>query len=259
MTHLPMTTEEDDAHDPVADLRRSGRACRVVLAEDLPEHAEAIVGLLRRLRPSWHVCAIARNADQLMQAVDDHAPDLLLLDVHLIGGKSIDALQGLPYAVPIVFVSGDPSFAIDAYEHAAVDYLLKPVRASRLQRALNRFEAMGRPAAPRPPAEAAWFTARKGDATVVVHHDEVVYLQAQAKFTRAVLRDGEVLLRRGLGQVEQQLPPSRFVRIHRGTLINIEHAGTLVRDDIGRLKLQMRGRTEWLHVSKAFERHFKSP
>jgi DNA-binding LytR/AlgR family response regulator len=259
MTHLPMTPDEDDDHDAAADLRRSGRACRVVLAEDLQEHADSIVALLRRLRPSWHVCAIARNADQLMQAVDNHAPDLLLLDVHLIGGKSIDALQGLPYAVPIVFVSGDPSFAIDAYEHAALDYLLKPVRASRLQRALNRFDAMDRRAAPQPPAEAGWFTARRGDATVVVHHDEVVYLQAQAKFTRVVLRDGEVLLKRGLGQVEQQLPPARFVRIHRGTLVNIDHAGTLVRDDIGRLKLQMRGRTEWLHVSKAFERHFKNP
>lgn len=259
MTHLPMTTEEDDVHDAAADLRGSGRARRVVLAEDLPEHAESIVGLLRLLRPQWRVCAIARNADQLMQAVDDHAPDLLLLDVHLIGSRSIDALRGLPYAMPMIFVSGDPSFAIDAYEHAAVDYLLKPVRASRLQRALSRFEAQERQAAPPPPAEAGWFTARKGDTTVVVHHAEVVYLQAQAKFTRAVLRDGEVLIKRGLGQVEQQLPPSRFVRIHRGTLINIDHAGTLVRDDIGRLKLQMRGRTEWLHVSKAFERHFKSP
>lgn len=255
---LPMTTEEDDAHDAAA-VGGGGRARRVVLAEDLPEHVASIVDLLHRLRPHWSVCAVVRNADQLMQAVDDHAPDLLVLDVHLIGGTSIDALQRLPYPVPIVFVSGDPSFAIDAYEHAAVDYLLKPVRASRLQRALNRVDALDARSAAAPPAATDWFTARKGDATVVVHHAEVIYLQSQAKFTRVVLRDGEVLLKRGLGIVEQQLPAARFVRIHRGTVVNIDHAGTLMRDDIGRLKLQMRGRTEWLHVSKAFERHFKSP
>lgn len=86
-----------------------------------------------------------------------------------------------------------------------------------------------------------------------------MFTGSQAKFTRVVLRDGDALIKRGLGQVEQQLPSSRFIRVHRGTIVNIDHAGTLVRDDIGRLKLQMRGRTEWLHVSKAFERHFKSP
>jgi len=256
-----MTTEEDDTHDAASDPRGIGRARRVVLAEDLPDHAETIVHLLRRLRPHWQVSAVARSAEQLMQAVDDHAPDLLVLDVHLIGSKSIDALSALPYSVPIVFVSGDPGFAIDAFEHAAVDYLLKPVRASRLQRALNRVDALDRLSNPSAlaPQAAGWFTARKADATVVVRHDDVVYLQAQAKFTRVVLRDGDALIKRGLGQVEQQLPSSRFIRVHRGTIVNIDHAGTLVRDDIGRLKLQMRGRTEWLHVSKAFERHFKSP
>lgn len=254
-----MTTEEDDAHDAATTVGRGGRDRRVVLAEDQPEQVASIVDLLRRLRPRWCVCAVVRDAGQLMQAVDDHVPDLLVLDVHLIGGLSIDAIQRLPYPVPIIFVSGDPSFAIDAYEHAAVDYLLKPVRASRLQRALNRVDAIDVGSAAPPQAAAGWFTARKGNASVIVQHAEVIYLQSQAKFTRVVLRDGEVLLKRGLGLVEQQLPTARFVRIHRGTVVNMDHAGTLTRDDIGRLKLQMRGRAEWLHVSKAFERHFKSP
>lgn len=253
-----MTTEEDDVHDTVAAPARSGDVRRVLVAEDLPEHAASVVDLLQRLRPHWSVCAVVRNVQQLLQAVDDHAPDVMVLDVHLIGGKSVDALQGLPYHLPIVFVSGDPSFAIDAYEHAAVDYLLKPVRASRLQRALTRVEAMLRGSTASTDAVNGWFTARRGDATIVVHHAEVIYLQSQAKFTRVVLSTGEAILKRGLGLVEQDLPPSRFVRIHRSTVVNIEHAGTLVRDDIGRMKLQMRGRTEWLHVSKAFERHFKN-
>ena len=69
--------------------------------------------------------------------------------------------------------------------------------------------------------------------------------------------EGEVMLRRGLGAIERQLDRDKFVRIHRSTIINIAHAGTLMRDDLGRLKLRLRGRTEWLFVSKPFERTFK--
>lgn len=250
-----MTTENYD--DTTSDSPSpSSRSRRIVIAEDHAEQVEALCALLAKLRPAWQVCAAVGTPAELLLAIEEHVPELLLLDVHLVDGTSLDALLRLPYRIPIVFISGDPAFAIDAYEHAAVDYLLKPIRPARLERALSRVDELDAPLS-RAAEVTRWFTARRGETSTIVHVDDVIYLQAQTKYTRVVMRDGEVLLRRGLGIVEKQLDPENFVRIHRSTVVNIAHAGTLQRDDLGRLKLQMRGRSEWLFVSKPFERVFK--
>lgn len=248
-------SEEDTSHDVAPG---PSRPRRVVIAEDHPAHLEALRKTLLKLRPTWEVCATANNATALLQAIDDHVPELLLLDVHLIKGTSFDALKRLPYPLPIVFISGDPTFAVDAYEFAAVDYVLKPVRPGMLERALSRVDARDHHPQQHSGEGATWFTARSGSGnSTVVHLDEVLFFQAQLKHTRVAMRDGDVILRRGLGMIERQLDREKFVRIHRSTVINIAYAGTLMRDDLGRLKLQLRGRSEWLFVSKPFERAFK--
>lgn len=240
--------------------RDAGPRRRVVIAEDQPEQARWLAESIARLRPDWEICATVSRVDSLLEAVEEAVPDLLVLDVHLGDGSCMDVVQMLPYPIPIVFTSGDPNLAIDAFEHAAVDYVLKPVRMPRLAKALARVDAVeSRTAGHTAGAGApAWITARKGQATVIVRLADVLYMQSQAKYTRVVLRDGEALLKRGLGMVEQQLDPTRFRRIHRSTVINIDHAATLVRDDLGRMKLQMHGRPDWLFISKPFEGIFKS-
>lgn len=254
---LDAVTPPEEADAPLPRSAQSVR--RVVVAEDHPDQAAWLIASIKRLRPKWEVRAVVSHVGALLAAFDEHVPEVLFLDVHLADGNIMDALNTLPYPVPIVVTSGDPAFALDAYEHAAVDYLLKPVRPSRLARALARVDNADAVAAPsKGHPTHGWITARKGDSTVIVQLCDVLYLQSQAKYTRLVMRDGEALLRRGLGLVERQLDPRRFHRVHRGTVINIDHAATLVRDDLGRMKLQMRGRTEWLYVSKPFEGLFRS-
>ena len=239
--------------------RDSASRRRVVIAEDQPDQARWLADSIAKLRPEWDICATVSRVDALMEVVDESVPDLLILDVHLGDRSCMDVVQQLPYPIPIVFTSGDPNLAIDAFEHAAVDYVLKPLRMPRLAKALARVDAVEtRTGANMDPGAPAWITARKGQATVIVRLADVLYMQSQAKYTRVVLRDGEALLKRGLGMVEQQLDPARFRRIHRSTVINIDHAATLVRDDLGRMKLQMHGRPDWLFISKPFESIFKS-
>lgn len=250
-------TAVDDVVVPVAQAGPSVR--RVLVVEDQPDQAEWLISAIRRLRPQWQIDGPVPRADALLNAIDEQLPQALFLDVHLADGTIMEALKSLPYPVPIVFTSGDPSFALEAYEHAALDYLLKPVRASRLARALARIEAAsGGTAAQRQGGEPGWIMARRGDGAVIIRLADILYLQAQAKFTRIVTHDGDAMLRRGLGLVERQLDARHFHRIHRGTVINIDHAGSLIRDDLGRMKLQMRGRSEWLYISKPFEGLFKS-
>ena len=232
-----LSAAPDDVVTGPRPSRDSASRRRVVIAEDQPDQARWLADSVARLRPDWEICATVSRVDALLEAVDESVPDLLILDVHLGDGSCMDVVQQLPYPMPIVFTSGDPSLAIDAFEHAAVDYVLKPLRMPRLAKALSRVDTVeARPAAGADAGAPAWITAR----------------------TRVVMRDGEALLKRGLGMVEQQLDPARFRRIHRSTVINIDHAATLVRDDLGRMKLQMHGRPDWLFISKPFEGIFKS-
>lgn len=254
-----LSAAPDDVVTGPRPSRDSASRRRVVIAEDQPDQARWLADSVARLRPDWEICATVSRVDALLEAVDESVPDLLILDVHLGDGSCMDVVQQLPYPLPIVFTSGDPNLAIDAFEHAAVDYVLKPLRMPRLAKALARVDTVeARPAAGTDAGAPAWITARKGQATVIVRLADVLYMQSQAKYTRVVMRDGEALLKRGLGMVEQQLDPARFRRIHRSTVINIDHAATLVRDDLGRMKLQMHGRPDWLFISKPFEGIFKS-
>lgn len=239
--------------------RGPGASLRVVIAEDHPEHRQWLLEALSRLRPAWEVCAAVSTVAGLKEAVDEHVPSLLLLDVHLDGGLSLEVIDQLPYPVPIIFTSGDPKFAIEAFEHAALDYVLKPLRASRLERALARADAAAAQRQQQAGGEDSppWLLAKRGEATAIIMLSDVIFLQSQAKYTRVITRGGESLIKRGLGIIEQQLDPRQFKRIHRSTIINVRHAGALVRDDLGRLKLQMNGRGEWLYVSKPFEKVFK--
>jgi DNA-binding LytR/AlgR family response regulator len=174
--------------------RDSASRRRVVIAEDQPDQARWLADSIAKLRPEWDICATVSRVDALMEVVDESVPDLLILDVHLGDRSCMDVVQQLPYPIPIVFTSGDPNLAIDAFEHAAVDYVLKPLRMPRLAKALARVDAVEtRTGASIDPGAPAWITARKGQATVIVRLADVLYMQSQAKYTRVVLRDGEAL------------------------------------------------------------------
>lgn len=239
-----------------------GRAWTVVIAEDLAEHAEHLVDCLKRLRPAWTVAAVVSEVGAVLEAIDQHVPNLLLLDVHLEGGKSFEIIDRIPYPLPVIFTTGDPAHAASAYDCAAVDYVLKPVRPARLERALIRAEAAAQrsaPAAASAPdaASAGWLVAMRGAGQAIIHYRDVLYLQARGKLTLVATAEGDAFIKRGLGVVEMNLRHPRFKRIHRGTIVNIDHAQKVMRDDLGRMRLSVRRRDEWLDVSQAYEHLFR--
>lgn len=255
---LLLTTDGDS----VAPRDRAS-AWTVVIAEDLAEHAEHLVDCLKRLRPAWTVAAVVTDVNAVLEAIDQHVPNLLMLDVHLEGGKSFAIIDRIPYPLPIIFTTGDPAHAASAYDCAAVDYVLKPVRPARLERALIRAEAAAqRPSAPGAAgvpdgASAGWLVAMRGAGQVIIHYRDVLYLQARGKLTLVATAEGDAFIKRGLGVVEMNLRHPRFKRIHRGTIVNIDHAQKVMRDDLGRMRLSVRRREEWLDVSQAYEHLFR--
>lgn len=252
---------------------------RVLVAEDDAAQLKAMLDWLAMLRPSWKVVATASDEQQALQRIDEHAPDLLIIDIHLGGGASRGWIRSLPATVPIIFVTGDPNFALDAFDLQAVDYILKPVSPRRLRLALDRAAADPRCRALAVPVATAaataagalpglasdgsgegpiqWLTVSKGQEVLLVSADEIIYLQADLKYTRVVSLRGEGLVRLGISELCQRLASPSLVRIHRSVVVNLQHVGSVRRNDLGQLDVHLRGRPEVLRVSKTFQQVFR--
>ncbi len=239
-------------------------AVSVLLMDDDPYQLAHLAVLIEQLRPDWRVAAQLSGVGDLAQVLDTVQPDLCVFDVLFPGTTSLLAVRELGDICPVIFVTGDPLFAAEAFECDAADYVVKPVRAERFDQALRKAELLLAAKSVRPKKETganstAFSSIRflRGQELVWSALKEVRYFQAQRKYTRVVLKDQEGLLRLGLTTVQQHLKPNEFLRIHRGFVVNMNHIESARRDDFGRLVVRMAGRDERLIVSKPYERFFR--
>ncbi|MBC7685909.1 MAG: response regulator transcription factor, partial [Bdellovibrionales bacterium] len=182
----------------------------------------------------------------------------------------------------IVFVTAHDQYAVDAFEHCAVDYLLKPVSAERLAKTVGKLKAAlaeKAPAAPNdalrallqqlgavgvvvpPPVPAApplqWIRAAHGEQTRLIDIDEVVYFQSNDKYTSVFLHDEECLIRTPLSKLREQLDEARFWQIHRSVIVAAKHVAGTHTDFRGRLVVKLKGRSEQLTVSRNYADLFR--
>jgi two-component system LytT family response regulator len=177
------------------------------------------------------VVAECANGFDAVRAVTEHKPDVLLLDVQMPKLDGFEVLELVGREVPVIFVTAYDEFAIRAFDVHAVDYLLKPFTRERLEAAMTRVrERQGSPppiaaivATARPPgAPLERLVIRDGPQVHVVAVGKIDYVEAQDDYV-AVHTGGKALLKeQTLGDLERQLDPRRFVRIHRSYLLNIE-------------------------------------
>ena len=177
------------------------------------------------------IVAECANGFDGVKAVGELKPDLVFLDVQMPKLDGFEVLELLPEPVPVIFVTAYDSFALKAFEVHAVDYLLKPFPQDRLVEAMTR--ARGRRgdlpapaairAAARPPgAPLERVVIRDGAHVHVVPVDRIDYVEAQDDYVGIHTGGKTILKEQTLGDLEGQLDPRRFVRIHRSYLLNIE-------------------------------------
>jgi DNA-binding LytR/AlgR family response regulator len=186
------------------------------------------------------------------------------------GLTGIDVALQVQGRCHIVFVTAYDAYALAAFEAGAVDYVLKPIQTARLATAVARVkQRLG--SAPQPmhgllrelvraqPAQdyLRWINASHGSEVRLITVDEVLYFQADTKYTRVVTGDGEALIRRSLRELQEQLDPGLFWPIHRATIVNANAVAGVSRDFRGRVSLKLKSRPEKLAVSEAHEHLFR--
>lgn len=186
---------------------------RVAIVDDEPLARRRLRRLLEQIE-AVVIVGEAADADAASMLVKTSDPDVLLLDIQMPGRDGLALARELGGGRPaVIFTTAHGQFAVEAFDAAAVDYLLKPIAADKLERALER-AGQRWPAKPR-------ITARAGDVTTIVAVDRIARFHADHKYTRFVVDSIEHLIEVSLSDLETQLAPFGFMRVHRAELVQI--------------------------------------
>ena len=226
-----------------------------VLIVDDETPARARLARLVDALDGYEVAGEAADGAEAVRQVDATGADIVLLDVRMPGMDGIEAARHLAGAEPppaVIFTTAYGDHALEAFESQAVDYLLKPVRAERLTRALAsarrstraQLSAVGEDAAPR-----AQLCARLGGEMQLVPVSEVLYFLAEHKYVTVRHRRGEVLIEEPLKSLEREFG-DRFLRIHRNALVAEAWVGGLRRARSGRQSVWFKETDDTLEVSR---------
>ncbi len=249
-----------------------------LIADDEPHLARALAAELSRLWPELQVVHVARNGVEAAERIATLQPDLAFLDIQMPGLTGLEVAQGIEGATRVVFVTAYDEYAVQAFEHEALDYVLKPVKAERLQRTLERVQrallqpaaddsapllaALRRllPATPSAPGaeRLRWVRASSGELTHQVDVQEVLFFRADDKYTCVQTASAEHLIRTPIAELGTQLDPGQFVQVHRSTIVNLAHLAGTRRDENSRLFLRIKGHAHELPVSRAYVHLFKA-
>jgi two-component system, LytTR family, response regulator len=225
---------------------------RVIVVDDEPLAREDIHQLLAG-RTDVNVVATCTNGIEALEAVRRLRPDVMLLDIRMPGLDGFNVVaqldrRELPY---VVFVTAFDRFAIDAFRVRALDYLLKPVQAGRLDEALDRArEQLGQRSSSdwsnaihaaasehvRASETAPFLTelmVRIGTRDIVIRVDEIDWIQAETYYARLHVRGRSYLYRERMHVLESQLNPRHFARVHRSAIVNLDRVREIVHDNRG--------------------------
>jgi DNA-binding LytR/AlgR family response regulator len=255
---------------------------RALIAEDEPILAAALLQALQRLWPELQIVASVDNGQAVVEQTLKQRPDILFLDIKMPGKSGLEAAQELAEEWPedeafplIVFVTAYDEYAISAFEHAAADYVLKPISDARLSKtiarlqqrlqqngdgnaALDRLIGQLQNMQPRTSAEPlTMIRAAVGNQIRMIPINEVIYFEASDKYINVVTADSESLIRTSLKELLPQIDSRQFWQVHRGTIVNHQCIQMAIRDESGKLSLKLRGRGESLAVSRVFAHLFK--
>ncbi len=227
---------------------------KVLIADDEPLARERLRMLL-----SAHgdVVVVAESGDgqATLDACARAQPDVVLLDIAMPGIDGLDVARHLARVEPrpaVVFCTAYDSHALSAFEAAAIDYLMKPVRGERLATALERARTFlaGRVGTAVPAAAGRRvLCARLRGNLRLIPLEDVFYLQAEEKYVVVHHVHGEDLIEESLRSLEEEFG-TRFVRIHRNCLVSRERLQELRRTAAGQVQAVLRGVAQPLEVSR---------
>lgn len=225
----------------------------VYIAEDEPLAREVLRDAIYA-HPGLRLVGEAGDGATALAQIDEIEPDVVFMDIQMPELTGLEVLRRLRCMPDIVFTTAYDQYAVTAFELNAVDYLLKPFTRARFDAAVARL--LESPPMPREIVDAALVQATRrapGRLERILVRDrgrifplslnEIEYLKADSKYTAIIARGQTFLVRIGISELEVQLDPARFIRIHRSALVNLDFVDSMRADEQSQLVIQMRDGT----------------
>jgi len=254
---------------------RPSAAPTAVVADDERLMRDQIVGRLKEAWPELLIVGEAGNGREAVAMVQSMEPDIVFLDISMPEMDGIQAARALAGQAHVVFVTAHDEYAIRAFEHGAVDYVLKPAEPARLaltcQRLRERLEQVpdtmddllaqlsqrlgSSGLAPR--EYMRWVQASVGATLRMIPTSDILFFRAEDKYTRVQTQRFEALIRKPIKELIDELDPDEFWQIHRAILVRVDAVEQVSRDFRGRQIVHVKGSGEKLEVSRSFGHRFK--
>jgi DNA-binding LytR/AlgR family response regulator len=251
-----------------------------LIADDEPLLREVMVRLLTNAWPELEIVALARNGREAVEHFEAQQPDICFLDVHMPGLSGVQAAHYIGRRAHLVFVTAFDQYAVQAFAHGALDYLVKPVEPERLADTVARLQERLRTAQPALNTEALlhqlaaklqqdaasaplrWIRATVGQSLRLIAVDEIDFLRSDEKYTLVAWRGdagkpGEALIRTPLKELMAQLDPSQFAQVHRSVVVNLRAISHVKRGLNETADIHLKGRDEVLPVSRSYLHLFR--
>ena len=247
-----------------------------LIADDETELRRHLVRLLNRLWPELVIAGEADNGPAALDLFHSLSPDIVFLDINMPGLSGLEVARRISGQCTIVFITAYDQYAVEAFESEALDYILKPVRKDRLAASLERCKKRFTTPAPEPQDLGPllkllekklgrdktspflqWIRAQHGDTLRLIPVEDVLLFKAEDKYTLVITSRTESLIRKTIKELEEELDPDKFWKIHRGVIVNVASIQNISRSMTGRYVIRLDGYDDPLMVSRSFSHLFK--
>jgi DNA-binding LytR/AlgR family response regulator len=246
-----------------------------LIAEDEQPQRQQLCDFLADLWPELEVVAACGDGLAALEALAELQPQIVFLDIRMPGVSGLEVARSASTNAHVVFTTAYEEYALKAFEHGALDYLLKPIKRERISQTIARLkerldttppdvtaliDALQQQLAGRSGGQPGikWITGTLGNVTRMFAIDDVVFFQAQDKYTRVVTATDEVHIRTSLKELLAALDGDTFWQVHRSVIVRVAAIKSVERDPEARLQLRLKTRNDILPVSGAFQYRFRT-
>lgn len=224
----------------------------ILIIEDEMHAAERLIKLVKELQPGANIPDPLDSVEESVQWLEEHpSPDVILMDIELADGKSFEIFNHQRITSKVIFCTAFDQYALEAFKHHGVAYLLKPIKTNELEEALNMALASGTgqidydKLADAMNKRSTRFQKRLlvklGQRYKAISTDEIAYAFTESKSVMVMTTSGkEIPVDQSLEQLDQILDPEKFFRINRKIIVNIEAIDNMYAWSRSRVKLELR-------------------
>ncbi len=230
---------------------------RTLIADDEEHARERLRMLLDEYREKIIIIGEAKDGTECREMIDSLKPDLVFLDIQMPGLSGFEVLRDIQHTPVIIFCTAYDEYALQAFETNSIDYLVKPVKAERLQKSIDKLDSLLRGSdreeifrfidywiSQVPKKEITSMTVRLGDRMIFIRIEEITYFEAEEKYVTIHTRDGKKHISDStLKSLEEKLR-DKFIRVHRSLLVNGSRIKEIVKHSGGRYLLKLDDREE---------------